>query len=182
MRIQDWKVQEYKVLDEGWLWDGIKIDDDDQVLLVDYNKGEVITYNMKTRNKHVVIDMLDVLTSVDKAVTDQGVFYIVNEEWACTVRVYNDRWRLVRYIEGQGDRGNNSWTDSWMWSIAQTDEDESLNYPHTARVLPDNTIKLAIHMYVILDPRPCPRPCICEVTIHMYVISCVKRPLFHPRG
>ena len=80
VRIEDGQVlgSGYKVPDVVWLYDGIRIDDD-QVLLVDYNKGEVITYNMKTRNKHVVIDKLKRPTSVDKAVTDQGVFYIVNE-------------------------------------------------------------------------------------------------------
>ena len=114
----------YKVPDVGVLYDGIRIDDD-QVLLVDYDKGEVMTYNMKTRNKHVVIDELNWLTSVDKAVTDQGVFYIVNENGAHTVRVYNDRWRLVRSIGGQGR------------------SDGCLNFPQTARVLPDNTITVS---------------------------------------
>ena len=47
-----------KVPDVGGLDDGIRIDDD-QVLLVDFNKGKVMTYNMKTRNKHVVIDKLN---------------------------------------------------------------------------------------------------------------------------
>ena len=48
VRIQDWKIQEeYKVPNVKYLNDGIRIDDD-QVLLVDSNKGEVITYNMKT--------------------------------------------------------------------------------------------------------------------------------------
>ena len=125
VRIQDWKIQEeYKVPNVKYLNDGIRIDDD-QVLLVDKDKGEVITYNMKTRNKHVVIDKLRYPTSVDKAVTDQGVFYIVNEWGAHTVRVYNDRWRLVTSIGGQG------------WS------DGRLNYPDVARVLPDNTVIVA---------------------------------------
>ena len=122
VRIQDWKIQEeYKIPDVEYLNDGIRIDDD-QVLLVDFNKGEVMTYNMKTRNKHVVIDKLRVPTSVDKAVTDQGVFYIVNERGAHTVHVYNDRWRLVTSIGGYGD------------------SDGRLNNPYTARVLPDNTV------------------------------------------
>ena len=123
VRIEDGQVlgSGYKVPDVGWLCDGIRIDDD-QVLLVDRNKGDVITYNMKTRNKHVVIDKLNRPTSVDKAVTDQGVFYIVNEWRADTVHVYNDRWRLVTSIGGKGDR------------------DGRLNYPQTARVLPDNTV------------------------------------------
>ena len=122
VRIEDGQVlgSGYKVPDVGWLWDGIRIDDD-QVLLVDY-KGEVITYNMKTRNKHVVIDKLNHPTSVDKAVTDQGVFYIVNEDRAHTVSVYNDRWRLVTSIGGLGD------------------SDGQLNRPDAARVLPDNTV------------------------------------------
>ena len=123
VRIEDGKVlgSGYEVPDVEWLCDGIRIDDD-QVLMVDRNEGEVITYNMKTRNKHVVIDKLNCPTSVDKAVTDQGVFYIVNEEGAHTVRVYNDRWRLVTSIGGQGQ------------------SDGRLNYPVTARVLPDNTV------------------------------------------
>ena len=123
VRIEDGKVlgSGYKVPDVGWLCDGIRIDDD-QVLLVDSDKKEVITYNMKTRNKHVVIDKLNRPTSVDKAVTDQGVFYIVNEWRADTVSVYNDRWRLVTSIGGKGDR------------------DGRLNNPDTARVLPDNTV------------------------------------------
>ena len=123
VRIEDGQVlgSGYKIPDVGGLIDGIRIDDD-QVLLVDRWKGELITYNMKTRNKHVVIDKLNRPTSVDKAVTDQGVFYIVNEWGAYTVRVNNDRWRLVRYIGGYGDK------------------DGCLNRPDAARVLPDNTI------------------------------------------
>ena len=123
VRIEDGQVlgSGYKVPDVKWLVDGIRIDDD-QVLLVDKEKGEVITYNMKTRNKHVVIDKLNKPSSVDKAVTDQGVFYTANEKPAHTVRVYNDRWRLVTSI---GVRGG---------------EDGRLNNPQTARVLPDNTI------------------------------------------
>ena len=126
VRIEDGLVlgSGYKVPDVGTLWDGIRIDDD-QVLLVDRYKDEVITYNMKTRNKHVVIDKLRSPTSVDKAVTDQGVFYIVNEYGTHTVRAYNDRWRLVRSIGGQGD------------------SDGCLNRPDAARVLPDNTIIVA---------------------------------------
>ena len=121
--LQRVRIEEGQVLGSayvGWLWDGIRIDDD-QVLLVDRGKGEVITYNMKTRNKHVVIDKLRDPTSVDKAVTDQGVFYIVNEWGAHTVRVYNDRWRLVT-------------------SIGQGGGDGRPNNPQTARVLPDNSI------------------------------------------
>ena len=123
VRIEDGKVlgSGYKVPDVGGLYDGIRIDDD-HVLLVDRWKGEVITYNMKTRNKHVVIDKLGYPISVDKAVTEQGVFYIVNEWGAHTVSVYNDRWRLVRSIGGYGH------------------SDGRLNTPRTARVLPDNTV------------------------------------------
>ena len=126
VRIEDGQVlgSGYKTPDVEWLYDGIRIDDD-QVLLVGYNKGEVITYNMKTRNKHVVIDQLKEPRSVDKAVTDQGVFYIVNEWGAHTVRVYNDRWRLVTSIGGYGD------------------SDGRLKYPQSARVLPDNTVIVA---------------------------------------
>ena len=123
VRIEDGKVlgSGYKVPDVGRLWDGIRIDDD-QVLLLDRDKGQIFIYDLKTRNKHVVIDNLRAPTSVDKAVTDQGVFYIVNEDSAHTVRVYNDRWRLVRSIGGEGV------------------EDGRLNRPDAARVLPDNTI------------------------------------------
>ena len=128
VRIEDGKVlgSGYKVPDVGRLYDGIRIDDD-QVLLVDRDKGEVMTYNMKTRNKHVVIDKLRYPTSVDKAVTDQGVFYIVNERLAHTVSVYNDRWGLVTSIGGKGD------------------SDGRLNNPQSARVLPDNTVIVTDH-------------------------------------
>ena len=123
VRIEDGQVlgSGYKVPDVGELYDGIRIDDD-QVLIADVDKGEVITYNMKTRNKHVVIDKLKDPTSVDKAVTDQGVFYIVNERGAHTVSVYNDRWMLVTSIGGEGDSNGR------------------LNNPQSARVLPDNTV------------------------------------------
>ena len=123
VRIEDGKVMGsgYEVPDVEWLHDGIRIDDD-QLLLVDSDKREILTFNLKTRNKHVVINELEGPTSVDKAVTDQGVFYIVNEELAHTVRVYNDRWGLVRSI---GEKG---------------DEDGRLYRPQLARVLPDNTI------------------------------------------
>ena len=105
VRIEDGKVlgSRYRVPGVGRLCDGIRIDDD-QVLLVDNNKGQIFIYDLKTRNKHVVIDKLRDPTSLDKAVTDQGVFYIVNERKAHTVRVYNDRWMLVRSIGEKGDK------------------------------------------------------------------------------
>ena len=123
VRIEDGQVlgSGYKVPGVKYLHEGIRIDDD-QVLLVDYNKGQIFIYDIKTRNKRVVIDKLNNPTSVDKAVTDQGVFYIVNECDAHTVRVYNDRWMLVTSIGGQGG------------------DDGRLYYPQSARVLPDNSI------------------------------------------
>ena len=127
VRIEDGQVlgSGYKVPDRWGLVDGIRIDDD-QVLLVDgTNKGQIFIYDLKTRNKHVVIDKLRYPTSVDKAVTDQGVFYIVNEHYAHTFRVYNDSWKLVTSIGGEGD------------------SDGRLNNPQTARVLPDNSIIVA---------------------------------------
>ena len=114
----------YKVPNVGWLIDGIR-NDDNQVLLVDYKQGEICLYNLTTRNKHVVMDKLKLPISVDKAVTDQGVFYIVSECGAHTIRVYNDRWMLVRSIERQGII------------------DGCLKYPHTARFLPDKTIMVS---------------------------------------
>ena len=126
VKIEDGQVlgSGYEVPDVGRLHDGIRIDDD-QVLLVDRDKGHIFIYNLKTRNKHVVIDKLRVPTSVDKAVTEQGVFYIVNKWATHTVSVYNDRWMLVKTIGGDGD------------------DNGRLNLPHTARVLPDNTIIVA---------------------------------------
>ena len=50
------------------------------------------------------------------------MFYIVNEAGAHTVRVYNNRWMLVTSVAGWGD------------------DDGHLNYPLTARFLPDYTI------------------------------------------
>ena len=50
------------------------------------------------------------------------MFYIVSECDAHTVRVYNDRWRLVRSIGGEGD------------------SDGRLDRSDAARVLPDNTV------------------------------------------
>ena len=130
VRIEDGQVlgSGYEIPDVGWLYDGIRIDDD-HVLLVDnrYKIGQIFIYDIKTRNKHVVIDKLNHPTSVDKAVTDQGVFYIVNEEYAHTVCVYNDRWRLVTSIGGQGG------------------DDGRLNLPQSARVLPDHTIIVSDH-------------------------------------
>ena len=119
---QEWKVQEgHQVPDVEYLCDGIRMDDD-QVLLVDAQKGEIFLYDLKAKIKHVVIDELNFPSSVDKAVTDQGVFYIVNEQLAHTVHVYNDRWMLVRSIGGHG------------W------EDGCFNTPDTSRVMPDNTV------------------------------------------
>ena len=114
----------YEVPDVEWLCDGIRIDDD-QVLLADRDKGQIFIYDIKTRNKHVVLDKLNRPTSVDKAVTDQGVFYIVNECGARTVRVYNESWRLVTSIGGEGG------------------EVGRLILPRSARVLPDNSIIVA---------------------------------------
>ena len=65
-----------------------------------------------------------------------------------------------------------------QFKAIQTFADSELACTYFFHMWTNVCVKLAIHMYVIRDPRPCPCPrqcpCIREVTIHMYVISCVN--------
>ena len=112
----------YQVPDVEFLYDGIRIDDD-QLLLVDRNKGEVFTYDLTNGQKHTVVGKLERPTSVDKAVTDEGVIYIVNEQGSHKVRVYSENWKMLRSIGAEGEG-----------------IDGCLNLPLSSKFLADNTI------------------------------------------
>ena len=124
VRIEDGEIlgSEKQVPDVKWLYDGLKVDDE-KVLLVDRGKGEIFTYELKNGKKDVVIDKLNHPSSIDKAVTNQGVVYIVSVWGADEVHVYSDTWRMVRSIKVGSGQGRG----------------DGLHYSDTARVLPDNT-------------------------------------------
>ena len=122
VKIQDGtKLGQLKVPNVKWLDHGIAVDNDN-ILLVDNIKGEVIMYNIHNGQKNVVLKQLSMPSSIDKAVTGQGCQYIVCMENAHSVHVYSQNWELVTVI---GERGRS---------------DGKLDCPQSALVLPDNTI------------------------------------------
>ena len=101
------------------------IPDKDTLILCDFNKGEVFTYNLSTKQKLVHLNRTHGLinpNSVSFFFQNNMTFFIVCDNSRFQVLVYNATWHLVRSI---GRRGS---------------ADGELNWPEAAIVSEDNTI------------------------------------------
>ena len=96
-------VHTYKV-DVGDLWDGV-IHDDNTLILLDRDRGEVFTYCMSDQHKDIKIKKLNYPTCVTKTETNQGTLYLVCEAGNNNVHIYSSSWTLQRSIGsfGSGD-------------------------------------------------------------------------------
>ena len=96
-------VHTYKV-DVGILYDGV-IHDDNTLILVDYQRGEVFTCCMSDQHKDIKIKKLTNPSCVTKTETNQGTLYLVCEAAGCQVHIYSSSWTLQRSIGslGSGD-------------------------------------------------------------------------------
>ena len=93
-------VHTYK-LDVDYLCNGV-IHDDNTLILVDSNRGEVFTYCMSDQHKDIKIKKLKTPTCVTKTETNQGTMYLVCEAHNHKVHIYSSSWTLQRSIGSYG--------------------------------------------------------------------------------
>ena len=93
-------VHTYKV-DVGGLCDGV-IHDDNTLILVDLDRGEVFTYCMPDQHKDIKIKKLNRPSCVTKTETNQGTMYLVCEADNHKVHIYSSSWTLQRSIGSLG--------------------------------------------------------------------------------
>ena len=122
VKLKDGKeVAKYEVPRVKQIVDGLKIDDD-FILLLDFGRGKLYSYDLKKKEKKIILKKLKRPMSIDKADTDYGTFYILTEQKAHRVNVYDEDGKRITRIGGRGP------------------EDGKLDHPGSARFLPDNTI------------------------------------------
>ena len=93
-------VHTYKV-DVGNLIDGV-IHDDNTLILVDCDRGEVFTYCMSDQHKDIKIKKLKQPSCVTKTETNQGTLYLVCEADNHKIHIYSSSWTLQRSIGSPG--------------------------------------------------------------------------------
>ena len=114
-------VKTYKVKVKGLL-SGLKIAES-MLLLVDYDGGELLTFNTTNEHQQCILQGLKYPSSVARTVQDKEVVYILCERGAHAARIYDSNWKLTRTIGGQ--KGS---------------ADGELNGPISVTVLPCNNI------------------------------------------
>ena len=87
----------------GSLWsDPSKIPNTDILLLTDYSKGEVFSYNLTSSHKQVHLTGLSDPTSVSYSFYNNSTHYIICQFGRHTISVYNSSWDLVSSFGGYG--------------------------------------------------------------------------------
>ena len=107
----------------GSFWsDPSKIPNTDILLLPDYYKGEVLSYNLTSRHKQVHLTGLSRPTSVSYSFYNNSTHYIVCQHRLHTISIYNSSWDLVSSFGGRGS------------------SDGDLDYPNAAIMSYNNTV------------------------------------------
>ena len=87
----------------GSLWsDPSKIPNTDILLLPDYIKGEVFSYNLTSRHKQVHLTGLSYPSSVSYSFYNNSTHYIVCQQGRHKISIYNSSWHLVSSFGGVG--------------------------------------------------------------------------------
>ena len=95
----------------------------DLLLLAIYNKGEIFSYNVTSKNKQVHLTGLNHPTSVSFMTYNSHLYYIVCEEYRHQVLIYNSSWSLYKTLGG-----------------TEGSDDGELWFPHSAIGLPDGSV------------------------------------------
>ena len=74
----------------------------DLFLLADFDKGEIFSYNVTSKNKQVHLADLSRPTSVSFMTYSSHLYYIVCERGHHQIRVYNSSWGLYQTLGGWG--------------------------------------------------------------------------------
>ena len=106
-------VQVYQVPDVWWMvhWGSLSyhhsvITHPDLLLLADFNKCKIFSYNVTSKNKQVHLTGLSWPTSVSSMTYNSHLYYIVCEWYSRQVSIYNSTWGLFQTLggtEGSGD-------------------------------------------------------------------------------
>ena len=123
-------VQVYQVPDVRWMvnhgslsYHPSVITHPDLLLLADFDKGEIFSYNVTSKNKQVHLTGLYRPTSVSFMTYNSHLYYVVCETDRHQVRIYNSTWGLYKTLGGTQGSG-----------------DGQLDNPASAIGLPDGSI------------------------------------------
>ena len=94
----------------------------DLLLLADYRKGEIFSYNVTSKNKQVHLTGLNSPTSVSFMTYNCHLYYVVCDYSLHKVLVYSSTWSLYKTLGGHGSG------------------DGQLYWPRSAIGLPDGSI------------------------------------------
>ena len=126
VQVKDGKmVEEYK-MDVGGLMNGVSLDNN-KLLLVDFKRGHIFTYDMERKHKEIRVKKLNKPSSVDALKSEGETLYAVCELGGNCVKVYHSNWEMKTSI---GKKGR----------IFRRSGDGQLNSPTSAVVLPGNTV------------------------------------------
>ena len=78
----------------------------DLLLLADWEKGEIFSYNVTSKNKQVHLTGLSFPTSVSFMNYNSHLYYVVCESFRHQVRVYNSTWSLYQTLGGTWGSGD----------------------------------------------------------------------------
>ena len=94
----------------------------DLLLLADWSKGEIFSYNVTSKNKQVHLTGLSDPTSVSFMTYNSHLYYVVCEADRHQVLIYNSTWSLYKTLGGEGSG------------------DGQLDNPQSAIGLPDGSV------------------------------------------
>ena len=95
----------------------------DLLLLADWNKGEIFSYNVTSKNKQVHLTGLSYPRSVSFITYNSHLYYVVCENGRHQVLIYNSTWSLYKTLGGHKGSG-----------------DGQLDWPYSAIGLPDGSV------------------------------------------
>ena len=93
------------------------------LLLADWGKGEIFSYNVTSKNKQVHLIGLKNPSSVSVMTYNSHLYYVVCEQWNNQVFIYDSTWGLCKILGDTGGPG-----------------DGQLNSPISAIGLPDGSV------------------------------------------
>ena len=74
----------------------------DLLLLVDYWKREIFSYNVTSKTKEVHLTGLNWVRSISFIIYNSHIYYVVCEPGSHQVHVYNSTWALYKILGGRG--------------------------------------------------------------------------------
>ena len=95
----------------------------DFLLLADFSKGEIFSYNVTSKTKQVHLTNLSYPTSVSFIMYNSHLYYVVCEWFSHQVLMFNSTWGLYKTLGGNKGSG-----------------DGQFYFPHSAIGLPDGSV------------------------------------------